>query len=52
MESIIWTTKFCVDVARIDEQHKRLIDMINRLVAASQAKTGLETISDLLNDMT
>ena len=52
VEQIIWTEDFSVGVARIDEQHKRLIGMINRLISAPQARARSETISDLLNDMT
>jgi hemerythrin len=52
MEPITWTEDFSVGVARLDMQHKRLIQMINRLIEAPQTKTGSETISDLLNAMT
>ncbi len=52
MEQITWTEDFSVGIARIDEQHKRLIQMINRLIAEPQTTTKSETVSDLLNDMT
>jgi len=52
MEEITWTEDFSVGVARIDEQHKRLIAMINRLIAEPQTTTRSETVSDLLTDMT
>ena len=52
MEQIIWTEEFSVGVKRLDEQHKRLIAMINRLMGAPRAKTRSERISDLLSDMT
>ena len=52
MEQIIWTEDFSVGVVRLDEQHKRLIQMINRLIAQPQTTTESELISDLLSDMT
>ena len=52
MEQITWTEDFSVGVVMLDDQHKRLIQMINRLIADPQATTGSETISDLLSGMT
>ena len=52
MEQIIWTEDFSVGVVRLDDQHKRLIQMINRLIAEPQTTTESETVSDLLSDMT
>ena len=52
MEQITWTEEFSVGVVRIDEQHKQLIAMINRLIAEPQTTTRSETISDLLTGMT
>ena len=52
MEQITWTEDFSVGVVRLNEQHKRLIQMINRLIAEPQTTTSSETVSDLLNDMT
>jgi hemerythrin-like metal-binding protein len=52
MEQITWTEDFSVGVVRLDEQHKRLIQMINRLIAKPQTTTESEMVSDLLSDMT
>ena len=52
MEQITWTEDFSVGVVRLDEQHKRLIQMINRLIAKPQTTTKSEMVSDLLSDMT
>jgi hemerythrin len=52
MEEITWTDKLSVGIAGIDEQHKRLIGMINRLIRDPGATTRSESISDLLSDMT
>lgn len=35
----------------LDEQHKRLVMMINRLIGAKDVATGSETISELITDM-
>ncbi len=51
MEPIIWAEGFSVGVSEMDNQHKKLIAMINRLIAEPKATVQSETISDLLNDM-
>ena len=52
IELIKWTDEFSVGVARMDEQHRRLIRMINRLLQKPEATTQSESISDLLTEMT
>lgn len=52
MEQITWTEDFSVGIPRLDEQHKQLVRMINRLIAAPGTKTKSESVSNLLNDMT
>jgi hemerythrin len=52
LKPIVWTDDFSVGIVRFDEQHKKLIQMINRLIEEPQVATGSETISELLNDMT
>lgn len=51
MEQITWTDDFSVGVKQLDEQHRRLVDMINRLIASPGVATKSETVSELLNDM-
>jgi hemerythrin len=51
MVPIYWTEEFSVGVRKMDEQHKKLIAMINRLIKEPEADTHSETISDLLSDM-
>ena len=52
MEPIEWTESFSVGVALFDEQHRRLIAMLNRMIADPAADTRSETVADVLTDMT
>ena len=53
MEPIIWTDSFSVGVAELDQQHQRLIKMLNRVIEArGTVSTHSETISEVLADMT
>jgi hemerythrin len=52
MQEIIWTDEFSVGIARIDEQHRRLVDMINKLISDPTATSRSETVSDVLGEMT
>ncbi len=52
MEQITWTEDFSVGVVMLDEQHKQLVQMINRLISNPDTTTRSETVSDLLTDMT
>jgi len=52
MQEIIWTEEFSVAVAKLDQQHKILIEMINKLIRDPQANTRSETVSEVLGEMT
>ena len=52
MEQITWTEDFSVGVVKLDEQHKKLIKMINQLIAEPWTDTKSETVSNLLSEMT
>jgi len=52
MEKIIWDEELSVGVRKLDEQHKELIRMINKLIEAKNTKVDSETISDTLTKMT
>ena len=52
IELLSWTEDFSVGDAKIDEQHKQLFNMINRLITESETTIQSETVSDLLTDMT
>jgi hemerythrin-like metal-binding protein len=52
MEKIDWSPKYSVGVETIDEQHKRLVLMLNRLIDAKEATTDSEVVSDVITQMT
>jgi hemerythrin len=53
MEPIQWSEKFSVGVEKLDEQHKRIIGMFNRLVSTPEAlDANSEAISEILTAMT
>ena len=52
IEPMEWNDSFSVGVARLDEQHRRLIDMLNKMIRDPAATTRSETVADVLTDMT
>lgn len=53
MENINWSARYSVGVAKLDEQHKQIIGMLNRLVTSPEARdANSETISEILTTMT
>jgi len=46
-----WSEKYCVNVSEIDDQHKQLIDMANRMHDAISAGEGKEVVEHLLADL-
>ncbi|GAB6190793.1 bacteriohemerythrin [Desulfocastanea catecholica] len=52
MEIINWKNEFSVGVKEMDEQHKKLLAMINRLIEEQHTLTDPRTIADLLTEMT
>ncbi len=52
MEQIVWSDDFSVGVKLFDEQHKGLINMLNKMIKDPTATTRSEIISDVLADMT
>lgn len=52
METLIsWQEKYSVHVQEIDDQHKKLIDMINELFDAFMRKDQEDAIEKILHDM-
>ncbi len=52
MDEIAWSEAFCIGHETIDKQHRRLVDMVNRLIANPRATTGSQTVTDVLDEMT
>ena len=52
MEKIVWDNNYSVGVQNLDEQHKRIIEIINKLIGAKDATVDSEIISDALSEMT
>ncbi len=53
METIQWSEEFSVGVEKLDQQHRQIIGMLNRLISTPEAQdTHSETISDILTAMT
>lgn len=52
MKKINWSPEYSVGVGRIDEQHKRIILMLNRIIDAEDVTTGSVIISELITQMT
>lgn len=51
MEKIIWDEGFSVGVRELDEQHKRIVTIVNTLIDMNDTKVDSEIISDTLTKM-
>lgn len=52
MEKIMWGEDFSVGVRDLDEQHKRIVAVVNTLIGMIDTKVESEVISDTLTKMT
>ena len=52
MEKIIWDDSFNIQVEVIDQQHRRLVELMNRLIATQDEKASDDDIADILGAMT
>lgn len=52
MEGIKWTDELSVGVAEMDQQHQKLLSMINRLISEQKVLSTPETIAQLITEMT
>lgn len=52
MEKIVWDDSFCVGISKIDDEHKTLIGMINKLHESGRRQGNDETVTDLITEMT
>ena len=51
MAIIKWNDSYNLNISIIDEQHKKLVDMINEFYAEIQNKSNSELIGDLIKKM-
>ncbi|CAK8718428.1 Hemerythrin [Candidatus Electrothrix laxa] len=51
MSLIKWNDSFSVNVVRIDQEHKKLFEMINELTDAMKAGHGKDVLGDILNGL-
>jgi hemerythrin-like metal-binding protein len=51
MALIQWDDQLSVKVGEIDDQHRRLVEMINRLHDAMKTGRGRDLLQDILNEM-
>jgi hemerythrin len=50
MPFLEWTDAFSIGVAEIDQQHQRLLELLNRLHDASERSNSLATLASVLNE--
>ncbi len=51
MALLVWNESYSVKIKKIDDQHKKLIDMINEFYESIKSKTNNESIFELLMKM-
>jgi len=52
MEKITWNDSFNIQVEVIDEQHRRLVELMNRLIAFQEEETTDKDVAEVLGAMT
>lgn len=51
MPLLNWNNSYSVNIAEIDNQHMKLVDLINRLFDAMKAGKGTEATGQILNEL-
>jgi len=51
MAFIEWTEQFTLNIPQIDDQHRRLVDIVNKFDDAAQKGHGSRIMSEILNDL-
>ena len=51
MAFIDWSDEYDTGIASIDEQHRRLVEIVNRFDEASRRGRGTRIMQDILNDL-
>lgn len=50
-EFFIWNKDYSVDIKEIDDQHKKLVHLINKLYTAFTDKQAIEVMGEILDEM-
>jgi len=50
MEKIEWSDRLSIGVRKIDDQHKRLVKLVNNLVSTIQAGYGNDSLNTHLQE--
>jgi hemerythrin len=51
MALLTWYDSFSVGIEKIDDQHKKFFDLINKAYSAMENSNGTETIGGVLNEL-
>lgn len=51
MPQIVWSTKYSVNIKTLDEQHQKLIGLLNRLDSAVQQGQGRTVLGGVLDEL-
>ena len=51
MAFINWSEEFITGIASIDDQHRHLVDLVNKFEEASRRGRGSRVMADILNDL-
>ena len=51
MDAIEWNDSYSVGVAELDEQHKKLLRIINTMFESDDLSVNSQTITDILTEM-
>lgn len=52
MEKIVWSDEYSVGVQVLDDQHKKIIRIVNKLIENSHELVNSVTVADALDEMT
>ena len=47
-----WDARYLVDIQAIDDEHKQLFEIVNRLISARSDASDLTHIFEILNELT
>ncbi len=51
MEKMVWSNTFSVGVEKLDDQHKKMIHTINKLIENPDSSVNSEIVSEVLNEL-